>query len=116
MDSFPSIIGAAVSNSEPYKSTPPSGRSLAASASGYPSQPWLLEQTLCWAQGASFHSTFYMFSSYSCINLHSAVYASGRTASHRNRQLAGGSPEGHPENYSPPLAPSNSSATICDKA
>lgn len=96
-------IGVAGSDSEPSGSTPSSGCSQAASALGSPGQPWLLEETPSRAQGISFQAQYFnMFSSRSCSNLHSAVYASGRTASHYRvdnpeQTTPAGSPERHPE-------------------
>ena len=96
------------SGSEPSRNTPPSGWSLAASASCYPSQSQLLEGTLCFAPGTFFHPQYVdLYSSPSCNDLHSAVYPLGGLPV--TEKIGNWMPilQRQQENNCPPWGPSN---------
>ena len=105
------------SGSEPSRNTPPSGWSLAASASCYPSQSQLLEGTLCFAPGIFFHPQYVdLYSSPSCNDLHSAVYPLGGLPV--TDKIGNWMPilQRQQENNCPPWGPLNACLTTCGKA
>ena len=105
------------SGSEPSRNTPPSGWSLAASASCDPSQSQLLEGTLCFAPGTFFYPQYVdLYSSPSCNDLHSAVYPPGGLPV--TDRIGNWMPvlQRQQENNCPPWGPSNASLTTCGEA